>query len=167
LLPQTYLQRLTSCGPISSFDARGNKRSNTRVPVSLRGEVLCIDRDRTGAALAVRLRDLSCMGVGILMPAKGTVTAEFVLGVCVKGFDTHWMLCRTRRSATFDGICSVIGASFEKVLYPGQEIQPGQMISSLLWMDVEGLNAARGIVAGVCCSCLIGVVLILVYLGVR
>ena len=41
------------------------------------------------------------------------------------------------------------------------------MLCNMVDVDVEGLNAARGIVAGVCCSCLIGVVLILVYLGVR
>lgn len=93
--------------------------------------------------MSVRLKDISATGVALLVVAKGGLSGDFLLGICPKGLDTHWMLCCTRRTSSFDGICTVVGATWEKVLQPGQDIQPGNKLSSMLWLDVAGSITAE------------------------
>jgi hypothetical protein len=138
MLPVPFLERITSSSVIKSFETGSERRKSVRVPMSYKGEFLTVDHDRIGDVCTVRLKDASVTGVGLLMPVRTKMTQEFVLGMCPKGHGTHWALCKVRRAEVFDGICLVIGASWERVLYPGQEIQPGMRVSSLLWLDVAG-----------------------------
>lgn len=138
MLPTSFLERLTSVAQLRSFGLTVENRGTLRIPVNLKADAFCVSRDMIGKVVTARIKDVSAAGVGLLVSLKGGLPPEFVLGICPKGLDTHWMLCKTRRSSTFDGICTVIGASWEKILYPGQDIQPGLKVSTMLWLDVQG-----------------------------
>lgn len=143
MLPSSFLARITSVAQPKSFGSHTENRSAVRVPVNVKCDALCIDRDRIGNVVAARLKDISASGVGMLVSIKSAVTEEFILGLCPKGLDTHWLLCRTRRTSNFDGICTIVGATWEKILIPGQDLQPGLKMATLSWLDTDGTSISQ------------------------
>lgn len=141
MLSESLLERMTNAGSVRSFGASNNRRGDVRVPVSIRAEGMPVEHDRIGAVTSVRIRDLSLTGVGLMVPARTRLTPEIVIGISPKGFDTHWLTVRVRRASVADGICALIGGTWNKILYPGQDVQPGMKMSSLLWVD----STAEGI----------------------
>lgn len=137
-MPSSFLERISGSPGIKTFETGAERRTSVRVPLSYKGDFLTTDHDRIGDVYSARIKDVSVTGVGLLLAVETRVTAEFVLGMCPRGHGTHWLLCKVRRAEIFDGICLVVGASWEKVLYPGQEVQPGLKVSTLLWMNVTG-----------------------------
>jgi hypothetical protein len=139
MLPATYLERLTQAMGVRMDRRASERRKASRIPASFRPEVFPVQSDRIEKPYQLRARDISASGVGIILTKELSGQKSIVLRVTRhNSMEELVMLCVLRRTFRLDSICLLGGVSFEKVLYPGQAIVPGQKVSDMLWADVSG-----------------------------
>lgn len=139
MLPVGVLERISAVNSVRSFSRTNERREKIRIPVSLRAIAMPITGSRTGAPSPVRVKDVSACGLALLVQPGLRWTPEVVLAFTPqRGGDTYYLMARLRRSCIRDGVCIVLGASWEKVLHPGLEVRQGTDLSTLLWVDVAG-----------------------------
>jgi hypothetical protein len=143
MLPYTCFDRLSRANGLRTDRSRSERRTATRVPLT--GQVLAhsIEHVRAGAAISIRLKDLSAGGVAVMYSERTRLTREFIVALKPHDTETHFLWCHVRRVVQVDGICRIAGCRFVKLLLPGQTITPGTDITRLSWLDVSGNEAVE------------------------
>jgi hypothetical protein len=103
---------------------------------------------QVGTPVVVRLREVSTGGASFLHSAKVRVGQEFLLRLEGRDGVRYWQWCRCRRCHALDNLTHLVGLTFLRILYPGQDMNVGSDAMSLLWLDVEGSTTPEDPFAG-------------------
>lgn len=127
---------LTATAGLRISRASSERRGHIRVPCSVRTIAFSVFGDKAEAPVPVRVKDISHGGVGVLFTTQVSLSNEFVLKFPSGGEEAHFLLCTMRRLANYDGVCSVAGCAFLRLLASGQRIEQGTTLSMLVWEEV-------------------------------
>lgn len=136
MISSQLFSTLSSTAGLKLSRASSERRATVRVPCSIRTLAFPVFGDKAEAPVQVRVKDVSLGGVGVLFTTRVSLSNEFVLKFPAVGDDAHFLLCTMRRLSNYDGVCSVAGCAFLKLLAPGQRVERGTTLSMLVWEEV-------------------------------
>jgi hypothetical protein len=123
---------------VRTHSGHRERRAGLRLDVRLRAELCTMSGQAVTRVEKVRLREISQLGGSLMLGGKLKIGEQVLLRLHGRDGNCYWLWCQCRRCQTIDQLCTMLGVSWLRLLYPGQDVGIGTKPESLMWLDVQG-----------------------------